>query len=247
MESNKIKVTSFVHLDNDGPDLYAALAKFQGECPEVNHNASGWKGNYTFADLGEIIQMTKEYTSKNGLSVTNFISFAEIDNKLQRTIVTVLAHQSGQKIVTESILSVSSMSGQNEHQEQGTAITYNRRYLYLAVLGIITEKEDNLDKKDPSETGSMNKNNKAGSMNKNNKEDVEWYNVLTKSGQDTAHFKKIKKAWKEGHQWYENINSANDLEIKLKDSKGENIRINNKGKEAINNFMKANPYVKGRK
>ena len=120
-------------------ELFAALSKFQGELDNASKNSAGH--GYKYADLAECINAAKAPLAANGLSVVQMIGQSG-DHK---TLITMLCHSSGQFLKSEFILvnaTLMGAAGKNPAQVLGSAITYQRRYAYTAILGMAQEDDD---------------------------------------------------------------------------------------------------------
>lgn len=119
--------------------LAEALAKAQGsmESPAKTKRAKieSQKGSYsyTYADLADVIDATRKPLSVNGLSVAQIISF----DGAALILTTQLQHASG-----EWMRSTYPLPLHQRPQDQGSAITYARRYALCALLGIAAEDDD---------------------------------------------------------------------------------------------------------
>jgi hypothetical protein len=93
------------------------------------------KGNYSYqyADLADVIDVYRGPLSDNALAVTQTLRIADG----HMVLVTKLAHESGEFIDSEYPL-----ANYTRPQEQGSAITYARRYAVTALLGIAAEEDD---------------------------------------------------------------------------------------------------------
>lgn len=121
-------------------ELFAAFSEFQG----VLDNASkGKQGHgYKYADLAECINTAKPFLAKYGLAVTQMIGSTESG---KQTLITMLTHKSGQYISSEFVMVEAVLaggSGKNPAQTLGSAITYQRRYSYAAIIGLAQEDND---------------------------------------------------------------------------------------------------------
>lgn len=121
-------------------ELAAALAKAQKaiKAPNKGRTAGydtkgGQKVSYTYADLADVIAAYREPLSDNGLALVQ--STRQEDGHL--VLVTSLLHSSGQWVAGEYPVKV-----YDRPQEQGSAITYARRYSVTALLGIAAEDDD---------------------------------------------------------------------------------------------------------
>ena len=116
-----------------------ALSALQKEMPTITFDSSvkvttKTGGNYSFsyASLPNIVETTRPLLAKHGLSVTQL---TEEDN----AVTTLLMHNSGQYIgSTIKLKGGANMSA----QETGSLITYARRYAYSAILGIVTDEDE---------------------------------------------------------------------------------------------------------
>ena len=120
-------------------DIFTALAKFQGELGNASKSKAGH--GYKYADLAQCINCAKEPLSKNGLSVVQMLG----QQGDRQTLTTMLTHSSGQWIrSTFTLVDATLMggAGKNPAQVLGSAITYQRRYAYAAILGMAQEDDD---------------------------------------------------------------------------------------------------------
>jgi hypothetical protein len=128
----------------------AALIKFKGIMPAVKRSNSvsmsgksksgkDYDVNYDYAALEDIQEQSRKYLVDCHLTVNQFLSSIEAGGKLHSGIVTRIAHASGQYHASFWPIDVSRIE---RHQEEGSAITYRKRYMYAAALDIILEDED---------------------------------------------------------------------------------------------------------
>jgi len=120
-------------------ELVKALALAQAAIapPKKGKTASikSEKGNYTYsyADLADVIECYRKPLSDNGLAIVQTMR----PENGHLVLVTRLLHTSGQWIATEYPI-----KPYDRPQEQGSAITYARRYSVTALLGIAAEDDD---------------------------------------------------------------------------------------------------------
>lgn len=114
--------------------LYAAIADFQQECPTILKETEGY--GYNYADLPSIYKTILPLLKKHGLMFTQLLK--------DKGIETILVHiESGEELRSfTEIPSDVSLSKMNPYQVMGSAYTYYRRYTLSAMLGIITDKDD---------------------------------------------------------------------------------------------------------
>ena len=121
-------------------ELFAAFSEFQGELDNASKAKQGH--GYQYADLAECINTAKPFLAKYGLGVTQMLGNSS-DNK--QTLITMLTHKSGQYISSEFVMVEAVLaggSGKNPAQTLGSAITYQRRYSYAAIIGLAQEDND---------------------------------------------------------------------------------------------------------
>ena len=119
-------------------ELAAALAKAQGEMEMAPKESSAF-GNRKYADLATCIKTASPVLSKNGLSVVQRVVRAGKDKFLS----TMLLHSSGQYI--ESTIDIEIETGgqaKNNLQSLGSSLSYLRRYMYCAIVGLAQEDTD---------------------------------------------------------------------------------------------------------
>jgi hypothetical protein len=121
-------------------ELAAALAKAQAEikAPKKGRTAkvptkAGGSYSYNYADLADVIECYRPALTKHGLALTQPIRIQDG----HMVLVTKLLHASGQWIASEYPL-----QNYDRPQEQGSAITYARRYAATSLLGIAAEDDD---------------------------------------------------------------------------------------------------------
>jgi len=127
-------------------DLYKALGSFQSQCPPIGKDKKGH--GYKYAPMEAILTIINPILNKNGLTFTQPM---RVNDSGQSIISTQLIHmKSGASITSDMVLSpdfdpVISASGKQTMtwpQKKGCEITYFRRYMLCAILGIIPEAED---------------------------------------------------------------------------------------------------------
>lgn len=120
---------------SDNKELFAALAKAQGQLEAAAKSSENPHFRSKYADLSEVWEAWKKVGPANGLSVIQY--FKPRENGAQ-SLVTILAHSSGQSIEGEMLL----MPSKNDMQGLGSATTYARRYSLAAMVGIVQDDND---------------------------------------------------------------------------------------------------------
>lgn len=123
--------------------LAAALVAAQGEFGAIPKESENPFFKSKYADLATIIKTTSPILSKHKLAVSQFIShrynqYADRSVGSEDTLTTYLLHESGQYISDVMRLHLV----KDDPQGQGSAITYARRYSYMAVLGLVADVDD---------------------------------------------------------------------------------------------------------
>lgn len=138
---------------NNRPALYAALAKAQGQFQPIEKNRevriqmkSGGSYNFRYADLQEVLAKTRPALAANGLALVQTIEQADTGIKL----VCALVHAEG-GIITSQV-PMASARDLGDPKAFGAAISYLRRYLVTAILGVAAD--DDLDE-DGQEAGAF--------------------------------------------------------------------------------------------
>lgn len=121
-------------------ELFAALSKFQGELDNASKSKQGH--GYKYADLAECINIAKAPLAATGLAVSQMLGQSESG---KQTLITILTHASGQYMMSEFDLVDATLmggAGKNPAQVLGSAITYQRRYAYTAIIGMAQQDDD---------------------------------------------------------------------------------------------------------
>lgn len=119
-------------------ELAAALVAAQAEFPTVGKDSTNPFFKSKYADLATVVKTASPILSKHGLAVSQHVSASEGGSVL----TTYLLHSSGQYIAHDMPL----LLPKQDPQGQGSAITYARRYSYMAVLGLVADEDDDANK-----------------------------------------------------------------------------------------------------
>lgn len=114
--------------------LAAALVKAQSEFPTIPKNSVNPFFHSNYADLGDVKAVAGPILSKHGLGVAQFPTTLASGPGL----TTILLHESGQFLSDTMPL----LLAKADSQGQGSAITYARRYAYMAALGLVADEDD---------------------------------------------------------------------------------------------------------
>lgn len=116
-------------------DLCAALSKAQGMMRNASKDSLNPHFKSKYADLASVIDASREPLAVNGLS---FVQVTGEDNLIP-TITTYLMHESGQWISSFMKLP---LPERYTSQQLGSSMSYARRYMLSAILGIAAEDDD---------------------------------------------------------------------------------------------------------
>ena len=146
--------------------LATALAAAQAELEPAEKNSSNPHLKSRYADLTSIYTAIRAVLPKHGLSVVQTM-MPNSENKAH--VRTTLMHISGQWIAGECILP---SDKQNGVQGIGSAITYARRYSLSAIVGVVSEEDDDgagaMPQKGSTTRGQQNRQTSQGSQSNPN-------------------------------------------------------------------------------
>lgn len=186
---------------NTMTQLVTALIKFQQEVPKIPFNAEVKYGttNFKYADLPSIIEIVRPLLNKHGFSISQLVD-SDIDGQGNPygIVQTLLAHTSGQFLSSKTYYST-----EGKPQDQGSRITYARRYAILGLLGLVGEDD----------TDAVEQANLKPAANKKpdfNQESWEKFEAALKSATSLEQIEKYAKQFKERY----NITTARELQIK---------------------------------
>jgi hypothetical protein len=115
--------------------IASAIVKAQGELNTVAKDATNPHYRSRYATLHGIVESTRETLRKHGLAVVQ--TFGQTDGTYI-DLTTTLLHESGEWMA--GILTV--RPAKPDPQGLGSAATYARRYALSAILGIVTDDDD---------------------------------------------------------------------------------------------------------
>lgn len=118
-------------------ELVSALSKAQSKMKPATFNRVNPHFKNRYADFTSCMDACRIPLSDNGLSVLQYCE--TVSDRL--TLVTMLAHISGQWIKSQFPLNPMKM----DSQSIGSAMTYAKRYSLSAMLGIVSDEEEDDD------------------------------------------------------------------------------------------------------
>ena len=117
-------------------ELAGALASAQSELPAAIKGSVNPHLRNKYADINSVYTAIREVLPKHGLAVIQTMLPTDGSKAHVRTM---LAHKSGQWIAGECVMPLDRQGGA---QGMGSAITYARRYSLSAIVGVVTEEDD---------------------------------------------------------------------------------------------------------
>jgi hypothetical protein len=147
------KISIIAANEPDTDKLYEALAKAQAELtdPEQTGEAevrmkSGGKYGYKYATLSGVLSTVRPVLAKHGLAISQLPSRPASDRGEMLGLTTILGHKSGQSLENYFEMVVPDPSPQGV----GSAMTYMRRYVTMAICGIAGAQDDDAEKAQPA-------------------------------------------------------------------------------------------------
>lgn len=118
-------------------ELASALAKAQAEMKPAAFDSTNPHFKSKYASLASVWEACKGPLSKNGLSVSQGLNEAGM-------LETILMHTSGQYLISAMRVS----SEKQTMQSMGSALTYAKRYSLSAMVGIVSDEDDDANSAD---------------------------------------------------------------------------------------------------
>jgi len=136
--------------------IAGALMGFQKDMVAVKKTSENPFFKSKYADLAEIWDAIRESLVKHGLSVAQMPQFSDG----QPVLSTLLMHTSGEWLCSNLVIVAAK---QADPQALGSAITYSRRYSLSAMLGVVSEEDDDAESamKRPKTESKSNEERKA--------------------------------------------------------------------------------------
>lgn len=119
--------------------IYQALSDFQSECPIFSKDTEGF--GYKYTTLPNMAVVVTPLLKKHGLILHQFNTASDTHIGVVSTVVHI---ESGEELVSELKMPLIELPKQNKYQVAGSAITYMRRYDMSTLLGLHSEKDDDM-------------------------------------------------------------------------------------------------------
>ena len=114
-----------------------ALAEAQAELKNTPKTQQGY--GYKYSDLSDVLNEIRGVFPKHKLAFTQEAKINPENNTI--TITTLLVHESGEWFEYETALPMLEGKQMNNIQAAGAALTYARRYILSAIVGISSEED----------------------------------------------------------------------------------------------------------
>jgi len=123
-----------IEMSENVNELFAALAKAQGEMPKAEKSSSNPFYKSKFADLASVVNASRPTLSKYGLAVNHITT---IDENGKTVMFCLLGHSSGQWMSGTYPLN----PVKDDPQGMGSAFSYAKRYTYGGITGVVASDE----------------------------------------------------------------------------------------------------------
>lgn len=164
-------------------ELIAAFVKFAADNTNVDKNKANPFFNSQYADLAGAINSSREHLAKYELAVMQHpFTMGDLIG-----ITTILCHSSGQSIASTLLLK----PVKTDPQALGSAITYARRYAYMAILGMAAEDDDG---NAASQSGQAKQQNKQQAPAQKRQEQPKAAPQENFNIEDFSHIERLEKA-----------------------------------------------------
>ena len=124
-------------IHGDAAELFKAHCAAAGEFESIGKDQEGY--GYQYADLAAVRRGTIPVLLKHNLTIIQEVTSENPDTV---AITTILGHSSGAYAESRAVIKVGKHKGMSVEQDAGTAITYQRRYSWLAACGLAPEDTD---------------------------------------------------------------------------------------------------------
>jgi hypothetical protein len=118
-----------------GKEIAKALPDLMAEMKNATNSKKGY--GYNYAPLNEILDVARPILAKHHFSINQFVG----NQDGMVTVTTRLVHLSGEYVESTMVLPLAKVAGANDVQQMGASITYARRYMITAILGIAGEED----------------------------------------------------------------------------------------------------------
>lgn len=116
----------------------AALAKAQSAMGSADRDGHNSHYGNSYASLGSLLRVAKSACSANGIAIVQSCETLHVETGPIGIVVSRLLHSSGEWIEGEVSLSLEKVAA----QELGKVLTYLRRYALAALVGIVSDEDD---------------------------------------------------------------------------------------------------------
>ena len=126
-------------------DIYEQFAKAQAEFGIAKRNSVGY--NYKYADLTELVRVSRPALTKYGLSVTQLLIKGKSGEAAEPMVLVTKLCLNREQWIESTMNVVSGETGQSNNknliQVLGSTLGYLERYAYKAITGVVVESAEN--------------------------------------------------------------------------------------------------------
>lgn len=139
----------------DGVKMAEFFSDFSKAQAEINNVLAGKDGhNYKYAELYQVLAVIRKPFSDHGLAIMQLPSSTYLEDGTTKTqLSTMIIHKSGEWIKSTMNIDYASNAKMSQIQQLGSHITYARRYMASAIVGV--SQVDNEDDITPDATLSL--------------------------------------------------------------------------------------------
>lgn len=119
-------------------NITKALIAAQSEMPKAKKDSDNPYFSSKYADLAEIIDVSRPILAKHGLAIVQFPSTSIADGKVTVVLTSRILHESGEWLEDSLAL----LPVKSDPQAMGSCISYARRYSWQSICGIAAEDDD---------------------------------------------------------------------------------------------------------
>ena len=122
---------------------FKKIFKVQQKVKKLGYDSQADTGKYKydFVSLGKLKDKLDPVLEENKMGYVQFETVVEGKNALRTIIYDEEAESYEESVLIDSVTILMPRT-ENNPQEKGSAITYDRRYMLLAIFGIVGDKDD---------------------------------------------------------------------------------------------------------
>lgn len=139
-------------------ELAAALCNVQANIAPAKFNAVNPFFKSRYADLNSVYEACRGLMTENGLALVQFPSIPPIEIGPAIALTSRLMHESGEWLEDTMVMPLAKTTA----QDYGSGLTYARRYALSAIIGIVSDEDDDGNQSEPITDGQKKALHAAG-------------------------------------------------------------------------------------